>query len=167
MTTPAHPDDAELDRIRRRRKRKSQRYAAQARAHGGRCELVDHHLVFLRDRYICYLCGEPTDFLAERHTPDAPTLDHVIALVDGGDHTYANCATAHRRCNLLKGPHHLPGRQLEDALAYLAALPDPRTWRRFIAPPGPVEDIGNTEDTEGTGPVQEEFPLALPSPASA
>jgi 5-methylcytosine-specific restriction endonuclease McrA len=35
----------------------------------------------------------------------APTKDHVIALSNGGEHSYANAQLTHRICNNIKNNH--------------------------------------------------------------
>ena len=54
-----------------------------------------------RDDGECGICGEDVD-------PFSFSIDHVLALADGGDHSYANTQAAHLRCNQLKGPHGGP-----------------------------------------------------------
>jgi 5-methylcytosine-specific restriction endonuclease McrA len=59
-------------------------------------EDVDPRVVFKRDKGVCGICGELVD-------PSDWHLDHVIPLVQGGPHTYANVQTTHPFCNLSKG----------------------------------------------------------------
>lgn len=56
-----------------------------------------------RDGYCCGLCGGTVDM--EVPWPDrwAPTVDHVVPLVAGGDDTRANVQLAHFVCNSRKG----------------------------------------------------------------
>ena len=62
-------------------------------------ETVDPDVVFDRDRWRCHLCGKRIDrTLSGRHRL-GPTLDHLIPLAAGGEHSYANVAAAHRACN--------------------------------------------------------------------
>ncbi len=70
-----------------------------------RVELVIRIEVFLRDNWICHLCGEEVPeksrkyhgtYRGGRSDRQAPVVDHVIPLSMGGDHTYENCKTAHR-----------------------------------------------------------------------
>lgn len=67
-------------------------------------EAVDPIKVFVRDGWLCHLCGKPT-LSAKRGTyhPKAPELDHIKPLACGGSHSYANTACAHRLCNAAKG----------------------------------------------------------------
>lgn len=53
-------------------------------------------IVYERDNYICQLCKEPTD-------PKTRTIDHIIPASCKGEHSYTNCQTAHRVCNIRKG----------------------------------------------------------------
>ncbi len=56
-----------------------------------------------RDNDTCRLCGEPVDFTKRQPDPRAATIDHVIALTRGGEHSYRNTQLAHFRCNMAKG----------------------------------------------------------------
>jgi 5-methylcytosine-specific restriction endonuclease McrA len=73
-------------------------------------EPVSRLTVFSRDGWRCQCCGVKTPkrlrgMLSER----APELDHRIPLAQGGPHNYANCQTACRRCNALKGGRQVLG----------------------------------------------------------
>jgi len=59
-------------------------------------EIVDRHVVFARDGWICGICGLPVAAV------DA-SLDHIVPIAKGGPHAYGNCQTAHLKCNLSKG----------------------------------------------------------------
>jgi endogenous inhibitor of DNA gyrase (YacG/DUF329 family) len=76
--------------------------------------LVDNDItldeVFKRDNGICWLCGEKTNW--DDYTivngkkcasVDYPTIDHVIALNNGGKHEWKNVRLAHFGCNSRKG----------------------------------------------------------------
>lgn len=56
-----------------------------------------------RDEDTCRICGEPVDFTRQPPHPSAATIDHVIALCRGGEHSYGNTQLAHLRCNAAKG----------------------------------------------------------------
>lgn len=69
-------------------------------------EPISSEVVFKRDGYRCQLCGEPTEGVYPH--PRSPSLDHIIPLSRGGEHTYANTQCACWICNVLKGdriPH--------------------------------------------------------------
>ena len=83
-----------------RRRAKAKRRARKANAHA---ERFDPQEVFVRDHWTCHLCHRPTKRTALVPHPDAPTLDHIVPLAEGGDHTRANTACAHFLCNSRKG----------------------------------------------------------------
>lgn len=106
--SPHCVDSAKKAAARRSRKspsaiaNKKLRKALARGAKGG--EKVDPLLVFERDGYRCGICGGRT-LKAKRgtHHPRAPELDHIVALANGGEHTYRNTQCACRACNGLKG----------------------------------------------------------------
>ena len=61
-----------------------------------------------RDGWICQICGQPVDENASWKDPLSATIDHIIPLSKGGEHSWGNVQCAHRRCNSLKG-NQLPG----------------------------------------------------------
>lgn len=84
----------------RRRVTKAKRKALQKSAS---VENVDPFVVFDRDGWRCQLCGDPTPKeLRGTYDDKAPELDHVVALSNGGAHSYANAQCACRSCNILK-----------------------------------------------------------------
>lgn len=64
-----------------------------------------------RDKDICWICGEAVDWAdydigqnGRRATHKKyPSIDHVIALANGGDHSWQNVRLAHVGCNAKKG----------------------------------------------------------------
>lgn len=85
-----------------RRAAKKLRKAIARGASGG--EKVDPLKVFERDAWRCGICGQKT-LKSKRGTthPRAPELDHIVALANGGDHSYRNVQCACRQCNGAKG----------------------------------------------------------------
>ena len=77
----------EIFRDRARRRRAMQRSVPH--------ELVERSVVWERDGGICGICHLPAD-LNDWH------LDHVVPLVKGGPHTYANTQVSHPLCNMRK-----------------------------------------------------------------
>lgn len=75
----------------------------RARKRNAWVEEVWRPKVYERDNWTCRICHEPVDRDAEVPDPLAPTLDHIVPLALGGDHSYANVQCAHYRCNSLKG----------------------------------------------------------------
>lgn len=64
---------------------------------------VDCEYIFKLDKYICRLCGKPTDPTVAPHHVLYPTLDHIIPISKGGAHDYDNLQCAHFGCNSSKG----------------------------------------------------------------
>lgn len=58
-------------------------------------ERVIPGVVFERDAGICGICGEMVD-------PARFHIDHIVPLVRGGEHSYANVQVAHPHCNHVK-----------------------------------------------------------------
>lgn len=84
-----------------RRRGKSRRRAV---LRGCEHESIDPIKVFDRDRWRCHLCGIKTPQRLRGTTKDdAPELEHIISLADGGTHTWGNVACSCRRCNIAKG----------------------------------------------------------------
>lgn len=66
---------------------------------------VTRQKVFERDNYVCQICGKPTDpsdVSWGTIGPLFPTVDHIIALANGGSHTWDNVQCAHAICNSYK-----------------------------------------------------------------
>lgn len=58
--------------------------------------------IYERDGWTCGICGDPID--PTRKYPDllSASLDHIIPLARGGDHSRANAQAAHLTCNVRK-----------------------------------------------------------------
>ncbi|MBQ1064490.1 HNH endonuclease [Micromonospora sp. C41] len=65
-------------------------------------EVFDRTDVFVRDNWTCQLCGFPVDATASPFDPSSPTVDHVVPLSRGGQHTMANVQCSHLGCNAAK-----------------------------------------------------------------
>jgi hypothetical protein len=92
------------DAERIRRAKRAAKSGRRARMRGAEAEAIDPIKVFERDKWRCHLCGTRTPKrLRGSCDQRAPELDHVVALADGGSHTWGNVACACRRCNGLKG----------------------------------------------------------------
>lgn len=59
--------------------------------------------VFERDNWTCQLCMLPVDRNVLWPHPEMVSLDHIIPLALGGDHSRINTQTAHLGCNMRKG----------------------------------------------------------------
>ncbi len=88
----------------RRRAQRIAKAARDKRIRSGPRDRIDPFVVFERDGWCCYMCGIATPkFLRGTYEPNAPELEHKVALANGGTHTWENVACACRRCNGLKG----------------------------------------------------------------
>lgn len=56
-----------------------------------------------RDRWICQLCGSKVSKTLRAPHPHSWSIDHVIPIAAGGEHSYANTQLAHLGCNVAKG----------------------------------------------------------------
>jgi len=64
---------------------------------------VSYDALFERDQGICQICGMRVH--PDKHCDSnwSGTIDHIIPLSIGGEHSMSNCQLAHRICNSLKG----------------------------------------------------------------
>lgn len=76
--------------------RSAHRYKARKAA--AFVEDVEVAVLGARDRWKCHLCGKAVDRNAKQRG-DRPSIDHLVPLSLGGEHSYANTALAHQRCN--------------------------------------------------------------------
>lgn len=65
--------------------------------------------LYKRDMGVCYLCGEKcdySDYVIRNGTVICgdwyPSIDHIVPVSKGGEHSWKNVKLAHRRCNYLK-----------------------------------------------------------------
>lgn len=66
--------------------------------------------LYKRDKGICWICKGECDYKDYETTEDGyfivhdnyPSIDHVIPLAKGGEHSWDNVKLAHHRCNTLK-----------------------------------------------------------------
>ena len=77
----------------------------KARKRGnGDADSIDPFVVFKRARWRCELCGVSTPKRSRGTIKDnAPELDHIIPLANGGTHTWDNVQCLCRECNQAKG----------------------------------------------------------------
>lgn len=83
----------------------------RARKRDAWVEDVDRDVVLKRDRWVCGICGEKIPRTAIYPDPLSPSIDHVIPLAVGGEHSYANTQASHFLCNSVK-QHRGEGEQL-------------------------------------------------------
>ena len=63
---------------------------------GAKVEQVDYDTIYLRDKGVCGICGSVI-------CRGEMTLDHIIPLSRGGEHSAVNAQVAHLSCNSSKG----------------------------------------------------------------
>lgn len=84
-------------------------------------EAINPLAVLSRDKWKCHMCGRQTPRrLRGTYEDNAPELDHIIPLAQGGLHTWDNVACACRKCNSDKGSQII-GQQLLPVFASIAA----------------------------------------------
>lgn len=66
-------------------------------------EIVYRRVVYDRDGWTCQLCTKPLRRDVRAPHPLSATLDHIVPLASGGDHSYRNIQAAHFICNSRKG----------------------------------------------------------------
>ena len=71
-------------------------------------EDVDISVVLDRDGWECGICGSPIPRHAVWPDLEYRTLDHIVPLAKGGEHSYANIQAAHLSCNSSKRDTHEP-----------------------------------------------------------
>lgn len=89
----ANPDKR-VDQVHRRRARK---------LGNGRYEEFSRDEIGERDGWICGICDRPVDEALRWPDLRSASLDHVVPLVFGGEHTRANSRIAHWICNVRRG----------------------------------------------------------------
>lgn len=73
------------------------------RRRNARVETFDPFEVFERDGWRCHMCNRKTPKrLRGTYEDNAPELDHIITLAEGGEHSRRNTACACRKCNIAK-----------------------------------------------------------------
>lgn len=78
-------------------RRKSQHFGTQFD------ESITRREVFKRANGICYLCKSQTSLdISSEYNPLLATVDHIVAWVNGGTHTWENVANCCLRCNIRK-----------------------------------------------------------------
>lgn len=66
-------------------------------------EDVDIAVLLERDGKVCHICGGEIDPCLSWPDTSSVSVDHVKPLSKGGEHSYANCKSAHLGCNMSKG----------------------------------------------------------------
>lgn len=87
----------------------SKYYSAKRRAIYAAGESINHLEIFERDKWVCGICTEPVDKRLRGDNWMRATLDHIIPLCQGGQHTKTNVQCSHWKCNMSKGGQLLAG----------------------------------------------------------
>lgn len=74
----------------------------RARKMGAKVGDVRRDAVLERDRWVCGICGEKIQKDAAWPDVRSASIDHVVPLSKGGDHSMANCQASHLGCNVSK-----------------------------------------------------------------
>jgi 5-methylcytosine-specific restriction endonuclease McrA len=93
----------ELSERKRRISSSTARHARRVRVEAATTERFDPRDVFDRDGWLCALCRMPIDRDLVWLDPMSVSVDHVLALVAGGEHSPENTQAAHWICNVRKG----------------------------------------------------------------
>ena len=64
---------------------------------------IDIYKLIERDGEQCYLCGDTVHFNVHYNDPKYPTIEHILAIANGGTHSWDNVKVACRDCNNHKG----------------------------------------------------------------
>jgi len=91
---------AEMDR-RRRVSNNATRHERRARSEAT-IEKFDPLEIYIRDEWMCQICGSEVDPETRYPDPMSASIDHTVPLSKGGDHTRQNTRLAHLRCNIAK-----------------------------------------------------------------
>lgn len=89
-------------RCRNRKWKRRERHLRRRNA-GPWVEGVDLRAVAERDGWRCHLCGGVVPDRPWRARDRDPTLDHLVPVAAGGEHSMRNIALAHNRCNWERG----------------------------------------------------------------
>lgn len=95
-----HPQRAEIQRNTNLRRR--------ARKANATIEKFTRDEILNRDKWICGICTEDIDKSLTWPHPEYASIDHIIPLAKGGEHSRKNVQAAHYRCNCRK-KDSLPG----------------------------------------------------------
>lgn len=79
------------------------RHRRRARKLAAFVENVSRATLMDRDSWMCGICGGLIDHEAKAPEPLSPSIDHIVPLARGGQHSYANTQAAHLGCNVRKG----------------------------------------------------------------
>lgn len=83
----------------------------RARKRGARVgEPFTRQYIGQRDSWQCALCSQPIDPTLKWPDPMSQSLEHIVPLALGGEHSKENCTIAHLSCNSRGGTRHAQAR---------------------------------------------------------
>ena len=85
--------------------RRNRSQLRRARFYGVGYEKFSITEIFKRDNWKCGICSEPIDKTLKWPNLGSISLDHIIPLSKGGNHSKANTQASHLGCNIRKGSH--------------------------------------------------------------
>lgn len=99
------------EKIARTNKLRAQKHPEKGRENASRyrarlknafVEKIDYKEIYIRDNYVCQICGEPVKMNEKYPHPLSSSIDHIIPLAKGGTHERKNVQLSHLTCNLHK-----------------------------------------------------------------
>lgn len=76
---------------------------AEARSSRSWISFEDRRAIYVRDGWVCQICGEGTSRRFTAGDPWSPTLDHIVPRARGGSDDAVNLRLAHSWCNSVRG----------------------------------------------------------------
>lgn len=64
--------------------------------------MIDIETLYKRDNGLCGLCGNKVNHKLRWPNLMCATIDHIVPLTKGGEHSWTNVVLAHHKCNSLK-----------------------------------------------------------------
>lgn len=86
------------DKARRMRRREA-KDRRRARLKEATVEEFGRIEIYQRDNWQCQICGDKVDVDADPEGTDYPSLDHIVPISQGGEHSRRNVQLTHRSCN--------------------------------------------------------------------
>lgn len=83
-------------------KRKERKHAREKLINKIKKENVSYEELYERDKGICKICGMPISKNRKINNNWDGTVDHIVPLSCGGEHSNSNCQITHRICNSIK-----------------------------------------------------------------
>lgn len=74
----------------------------RARKNGAIVKDINLAEIYLRNNYKCGICGRKVLMNKRKPNPLSPSLDHIVPLSLGGDHSNKNLQLTHLSCNISK-----------------------------------------------------------------